>query len=170
VVITITLEEVAMADSRQIYELIELIQKIYNQGELDPFIYFIESQNRIMLYLLTHSNAHPSNISDDLNISRSNIANVLKSLESEGYIERNINSENRREIYVNLTDAGREQLKVVIEKLMGLFGLWLDLLGDESEHLIKILRISSDMSKVGEEFYRFAQSLKKEKEENNDDE
>lgn len=150
-----------MANTNDTYELIELIQKIYNQGRLDPFISFIDSQNRILLYLLTHENAHPSEISEELNFSRSNIANCMKQLEQLNYIERSINAENRREIYVNITDKGREYITIQVNEICKIFSLWLDMLGDESEHLINILRISSSESSATEEFYRLADELKK---------
>lgn len=154
-----------MPSSQRQYELFHLIQTIYNQGFLNPFISFIESQNRILIYLLRYPNAHPSNISDELNSSRSTIANCLKQLESMGYIERNINCDNRREIYVNITEKGKNYINSMISDICKLFDVWLNILGEEADHLLKILQISSNITNVDDMFYKFAEQLKIKEEE-----
>lgn len=50
----------------------------------------------------------PSEISDDLAVTRANISNLLNSLEKAGRIQRNFDPTNRRRILVNLTREGHE--------------------------------------------------------------
>lgn len=50
----------------------------------------------------------PSEISDDLAVTRANISNLLNSLEKAGRIQRNFDPTNRRRILVNLTPEGHE--------------------------------------------------------------
>jgi DNA-binding MarR family transcriptional regulator len=50
----------------------------------------------------------PSEISDDLAVTRANISNLLNSLEKAGRIQRNFDPTNRRRILVSLTPEGHE--------------------------------------------------------------
>ncbi|MZQ86843.1 MarR family transcriptional regulator [Paenibacillus sp. 5J-6] len=50
----------------------------------------------------------PSEISDDLAVTRANISNLLNSLEKAGRIQRNFDPSNRRRILVSLTPEGHE--------------------------------------------------------------
>ncbi len=50
----------------------------------------------------------PSELSDDLAVTRANISNLLNSLESAGRIRRNFDPTNRRRILVELTPEGHE--------------------------------------------------------------
>ena len=50
-----------------------------------------------------------------------------------------------------------------MSKIIGLFQDWLKLLGEEeTEHLIRILEISSDMNNIGEAFKKYVTSEGKE--------
>ena len=53
-------------------------------------------------------------IGDKLLISKSNVVGVIDKLEAKGLVERQRSTEDRRCIFVHLTDAGREE----IEKLL----------------------------------------------------
>ncbi len=50
----------------------------------------------------------PSELSDDLAVTRANISNLLNSLELAGRIRRSFDPENRRRTLVNLTPEGHE--------------------------------------------------------------
>lgn len=50
----------------------------------------------------------PSELSDDLAVTRANISNLLNSLEQADRIQRNFDPTNRRRILVNLTPEGHE--------------------------------------------------------------
>jgi DNA-binding MarR family transcriptional regulator len=50
----------------------------------------------------------PSEISDDLAVTRANISNLLNALEKAGRIQRNFDPSNRRRILVSLTPEGHE--------------------------------------------------------------
>jgi len=50
----------------------------------------------------------PSELSDDLAVTRANISNLLNALEQAGRIRRNFDPTNRRRILVNLTPEGHE--------------------------------------------------------------
>lgn len=50
----------------------------------------------------------PSEISDDLAVTRANISNLLNSLEKAGRIRRDFDPSNRRRILVSLTREGHD--------------------------------------------------------------
>lgn len=50
----------------------------------------------------------PSELSDDLAVTRANISNLLNALEKAGRIRRNFDPTNRRRILVSLTPEGHE--------------------------------------------------------------
>lgn len=78
-------------------------------------------------------------------------------------IVRTLNAKNRREIYVTLTANGMQEFNNRMSKIIGLFQDWLKLLGEEeTEHLIRILEISSDMNNIGEAFKKYVTSEGKE--------
>lgn len=50
----------------------------------------------------------PSELSDDLAVTRANISNLLNTLEQTGRIQRNFDPTNRRRVLVSLTPEGHE--------------------------------------------------------------
>lgn len=50
----------------------------------------------------------PSELSDDLAVTRANISNLLNTLEQAGRIQRNFDPTNRRRVLVSLTPEGHE--------------------------------------------------------------
>ncbi|BFT72156.1 MarR family winged helix-turn-helix transcriptional regulator [Paenibacillus sp. P36] len=55
----------------------------------------------------------PSEISDDLAVTRANISNLLNTLEKAGRIRRDFDPSNRRRILVSLTAEGHELIEQV---------------------------------------------------------
>lgn len=55
----------------------------------------------------------PSELSDDLAVTRANISNLLNSLEKAGRIQRDFDPSNRRRILVRLTSDGEDLIAKV---------------------------------------------------------
>ncbi|SFJ41025.1 DNA-binding transcriptional regulator, MarR family [Paenibacillus sp. UNC496MF] len=55
----------------------------------------------------------PSELSDDLAVTRANVSNLLNALEKAGRIERAFDPANRKRILVHLTPQGREVIASV---------------------------------------------------------
>lgn len=131
--------------SPQVLEMLTYVEKIFRQGELDEFIDLVQTPNRIMLVLAMKGKTKPSELSEILNISRPNVTANLRVLEEKGFLTRMINSSNRREVFVTLTKDGMDHFENVIKKITLMFHTWFDLLGEEeTQHVLNILRISSD--------------------------
>ncbi|WP_152619376.1 MarR family winged helix-turn-helix transcriptional regulator [Cohnella kolymensis] len=55
----------------------------------------------------------PSEISDDLAVTRANISGLLNALENKGLVSREFDASNRRRVLVHLTEAGTKLLEHV---------------------------------------------------------
>jgi len=133
------------------------IAKIRENGELDIFAAIFQTDFRILAYLMTHQDAHPSIMADSLKVTRPNIAANLRLLESKGYIVREIDDDNRRQVYVNITEEGKKYYKVCEKQMSLLFAGWFAILGEElTESLFKILEISSDPELMTDDLKHFS--------------
>jgi len=105
------------------------------QGE--SFVLFFVSQHK--------ENVTPSDISNAMGITSARIAATLNGLENKGFIERRIDVEDRRRILINLTDAGKEQVKQHYETVMKTTKNMLKYLGEEdSKNFIRIMKLLAD--------------------------
>jgi DNA-binding MarR family transcriptional regulator len=66
-----------------------------------------------VLHYLAEQNAEtlPTELSEALNSSAGRISALLGTLEKNGHVERKINKQNRRNILVTITEAGRERVE-----------------------------------------------------------
>ncbi len=126
-------------------KLMEYVSIIKENGELDIFTQLFQTDFRILTYLQKHPGTHPSIMADALKVTRPNIAANLRLLEQRKLIIRTIDENNRRQVYVELTEEGIEYLNVCEKQLGILFTGWFKILGEEEvSHLFKILALSSD--------------------------
>lgn len=103
----------------------------------------------ILHYIIKNSKCgkkgvNPSNISDETGYSRPFVTSMLNILETEGYIKRNISSEDRRKFEIYVTDMGKSFLKEHFQKHYGQMNqLVLQLGQEDSEEFIRILKRAS---------------------------
>ncbi|MCR4699130.1 MAG: transcriptional regulator [Bacilli bacterium] len=137
--------------------LIKYLNQARNNGALDIFTSLFQTDYRILIYLNSHPDAHPSLMADELKVTRPNIAANLRLLEQKRFITRDVDEANRRQVYVNLTDDGKSYLEKIDAQLHFLFGGWFTILGkEETKHLLKILEISSSPELITEELKKFS--------------
>lgn len=143
--------------NKKIDQLMSYVNTIRNNGGLDIFTALFQTDYRIMMYLSLHENAHPSIMADELKLTRPNIAANLRLLEQKKFIIRDIDEDNRRQVYVNITPEGKNYLQKCDTQLHLLFAGWLTILGDEeTEHLLKILKMSSSPELITENLKEFS--------------
>ena len=93
------------AVSRAIYHVNE-------QSVATPGLSF--AQYRVLMHLFfaeqmgDHGKLNPSEISDRQGVSRNTMSSFIRSLEEEGFVERNLDPSDRRRFNISLTVAGRE--------------------------------------------------------------
>ena len=82
----------------------------------------------------------PSELSQELGLTTARIANLLKSLERKGLVQRDHDSEDRRRVFVTLTDAGRafghqkqQEMHTMALRLIGHMG------EDDAREFIRLL-------------------------------
>ena len=63
----------------------------------------------VLRHLRKHGTAMPSQLASALRSSSGRISAVLSSLEKKGFVTREVDVKDRRNILVSITDAGREQ-------------------------------------------------------------
>ena len=97
------------------------LNELMSNGKRDMF----ENINRVnkgeifVLHFLSMRNAEviPSEISTALHASTARISALLGNLEKKGHIERDIDSSNRRNILVTITEAGRERVETEMKEM-----------------------------------------------------
>ena len=94
----------------------------------------------------------PSEISEALGISGARIAATLNSLESKGYIVRQIDPSDRRRILITLTNKGEEQEKAYRSDLTKTMEKMFEQLGEhDANEYIRITGKMADLAKSAKE-------------------
>ncbi len=141
----------------KIDKLIDYIDKIIHNGGFSLIKNIFQLDFQIIYYLYDKKDVLPSSIAEALNSTRPNIATNLKSLEQKDFISRKTNLDNRRQIYVNLTEKGKKYYSICKVQLSYLFASWFSLLGEEeTKHLFKILDLSSKPELTAEQIKKFS--------------
>lgn len=150
---TITAEEI----QKDIQLLMSYVGKIRDMGAIDLFSRFFQADYRILNYLRTHTDVHPSIIAESLHLTRPNVAANLRLLESKNFISRIGDVSNHRQVIVNITQQGQRYLSLVDQQCATLFMGWFAILGkEEIPHLFRILELSSDPKLMTDELRHFS--------------
>ena len=125
-----------------------LIAELWRMNKMDIILHlreFVEGETAALWFLRSCETATPSQISENLNVSRARAANILRSLRQKGFVEMEIASSDRRKMDVRLTDAGRRNLEEKYAFLVRYFDLYVDVLGGEDiAELTRLLRKTAD--------------------------
>lgn len=134
---------------KDIFAFFSYLLDIYNHGMFNSLINFIKSDGRILLLLVNSGGlCHPSDISSELNLSRPNVAANLRNMEKEGFITRETDKTNRRQVFVKITPAGLEKYKKETDAIVEVFTMWLkSLRPSEGMHLMSILKKTDEIAK-----------------------
>jgi DNA-binding MarR family transcriptional regulator len=102
----------------------------------------MRGEHFVLNYIAEHEgNVIPSDISNAMGITSARIAAALNSLEGKGLITRRIDLEDRRRILIDLTEAGRDQVKEHHEKIVKTATNMLRYLGeDDAKDYIRIMK------------------------------
>ena len=125
-----------------------LIAELWRMNKMDIILHlreFVEGETAALWFLRSCETATPSQISENLNVSRARAANILRSLRQKGFVEMEIASSDRRKMDVRLTDAGCRSLEEKYAFLVRYFDLYVDVLGGEDiAELTRLLRKTVD--------------------------
>ena len=74
-----------------------------------------------MLYALRKQRETPitmTKFADEMGITKQQLTKLVNDLEEKGYVQRTLNLENRRQVYISITDIGAEHLDTMIGELV----------------------------------------------------
>lgn len=75
-------------------------------------------------------------LAERLLLERSSVSRLIDNLEKNGFVNRALNEENRREVLVSLTDKGQRSLQKVQEKSLQYYHSILEDVTNEDQHTI----------------------------------
>lgn len=127
--------------------LIHELWRMYKMDIIAHLIEFVEGETAVLAYLAERDgqSVNPSNISDELRVSRARTANILRSLRQKGMVDMAIADDDRRKMLVRLTDEGRRQFREKFRFVSDYFDLYIDVLGEEDiSELTRLLKKTVD--------------------------
>lgn len=74
-----------------------------------------------MLYALRKQRENPitmTEFADEMGITKQQLTKLVNDLEEKGYVQRIHNKENRRQVYISITEIGTEHLDLMIGELV----------------------------------------------------
>lgn len=80
-----------------------------------------DTEHMICTFLLGHCGGSQDDVAEALKLEKATVARALSSLEKKGYVERSINSDNRRKYILTLTQLGKESIAEVAD----IYDVWL---------------------------------------------
>ncbi len=86
----------------------------------------------VLNYLASHeTTVHPKELSEKLSVSTARIASLLNHMEEKGYIRRDPDPEDNRQVYVVLTDDGHAAIQKIKPMVIAYIAAMLEKLGPE---------------------------------------
>ena len=142
---------------KHIIRLFALFDKLNENGIFQMISHVNQTDYKILSYLLENNNSNPSVIAKKLNLTRSNSSASLKVLEKKDYIKRVIDKKNRRQVFVILTNEGREYIQICRRQLELLLSGWFSLLKEEEiEQFFSMIEKTLDPMSISEKFKELA--------------
>ena len=128
---------------KQVFDIISRLKRanMALHNEADDDIRPSEEMFIVKIDMLSKDNiAKVSDLVNVLRLAPSTVSTILKSLEDNGYVIREKSNDNRREVYVSLTDKGKERLNIAKKLHFEMIDELFSYLGkDDALKLIEIL-------------------------------
>lgn len=132
----------------------ELMHQLWRMNKMDLIVSlqeFIEGETATLSFLGSCAGRQvtPSQISDNLHISRARTANILRSLRRKKFVEMCILEDDRRKMCVSLTEAGKAFLEEKRRFLIEYFDLYVEVLGEQDiKELTRLLEKTADSERL----------------------
>lgn len=91
------------------------------------------SQNRVLMVLLTHPGMTQQKLTEHLDIKPGSVSELLSKLLKNGFIERQVNSEDRRTSILLLTESGKKKAQMALEKKKETYEMMFACLNEEEK-------------------------------------
>lgn len=138
--------------ARELLEIRTMSSKLSYERDLSSLL---KGETLVLLFLGERGgHMHPREITEKMKISTARTAVILGQLEKEGYIERNSDSKDSRQINVMINEAGKEHLKEIKEHIIAYFAEKLSKLDEQDiRDLLRIERKLFNENLVGKPVY-----------------
>ncbi|MDR1641980.1 MAG: MarR family winged helix-turn-helix transcriptional regulator [Clostridiales bacterium] len=130
-------------------EAVEALSALMTRGKLlDEFSRSGKGEMFLLKYLFEKGGvAMPSEMRDALRSSSARISAALGSLEKKGFIKREIDLANRRNIIVTLTEKGREKTLCIMREMKAhLRGVLLELGEEDAVEMVRLSKRFLDIA------------------------
>jgi len=128
----------------------QLMAEIVTLFQMEPMARLIEriqGEGRVLFYLKDHpEQANPSQISQNLSLSKPRVTSILNALRKKEYVELQTDPDDRRRVNVVLTKAGLEYIALKVSHTEAMLSDYIDGMGREStEALIALLERTNEV-------------------------
>ena len=125
---------------------LESVRDTYMSSRVNGSADFLQGECRL-LTVLSYGEGRkmqPGELAKRLGVSTARIASTLRTLESKRFITRETSEQDRRKVYVGITEEGRQYLEAKREKVCGFFDMILSGLdeGERGEFIRLINKLS----------------------------
>ena len=91
--------------------------------------------------MLAGGSLTPSELANRAWVSSARIANILRTLEAKGWVEREHSKTDRRRVHVTVTDKGRQDLEIKRREFEDRTAAFLEQLGEtDTQEMVRLLR------------------------------
>lgn len=133
--------------SKTAAELLEVLQVLYRTKPNKEINEATQGGGFILNYIACQGEeVLPGEICQEMNVSAARVAKVLNNLESKGYITRQIDTSDRRQILVKITEEGRKNAGHNCEIAINVISKRLALLGEHDAK--EYVRITKRMAEL----------------------
>ncbi len=139
----------------------QLMQSMHRLKKMQPWPMTALSRGEFfMLHKISHlvekeqnnPGAKISKLSKATDMSKPAVSQMLNSLENKGFIERILTKEDRRVVYVNLTEKGTKVLKKAHTEMDNLLRQMLEELGPED---------TAELTRIADKLFKILEKIKK---------
>ena len=123
-------------------ELIVSLQNVYQLDAFSALAELLQGESLVLNYLIFHQEeaVYPSDLSQELHLSRPRITAALSALQRKGLIAMHRSPTDRRRIQVSITEAGREIIGGRLVRMEAYFDKMLSGLGEaDARELIRLI-------------------------------
>ena len=96
--------------------------------------------------MLAGGSLTPSELADRAWVSSARIANILRALETKGWVEREHSKTDRRRVHVTVTDKGRQDIEIKRREFEDRAAAFLEQLGEtDTQEMVRLLRRANEI-------------------------
>lgn len=127
----------------------QFMEQLWRMYKLEIMYYlreFLVGETAALEYVVTQGGEiTPTDISEELKVSRARAANILRSLRGKGYVDMRTDEADRRRVNVAATPAGLAALAEKHAFLESYFDMYIDYIGEENtEEMTRLLKLTAD--------------------------